>query len=280
MSSYNKAKYKDFLFAVLDKRYPFGKTLVQDAPVHPQSKQDCIDTFLGGQNGTAQQLLNRIGVFVHECGHFYDTMSAQKRFAIKPGLTFTCKAMGGADSKLAAYAGPTPHSFPRSLITTDKWSAKHPPCADFSQKGCDSYAKIYLDGDPNNGKFESGDQGFNLLFEEIVQYVNSLATGYAFADKYSAGSSHSDRDGILNFFWYLERYLHMARTKYPNVHKQLLADKCWREVILTVWGRGWLFLDATKGMATMGIQDKKLQGLVMDPELLGEIALVRKAHGC
>ena len=43
----------------------------------------------------------------------------------------------------------------------------------------DNYANVYLDGDPDDDEFDGGDQGFNSLLEETLQYVNSLATGYA-----------------------------------------------------------------------------------------------------
>jgi hypothetical protein len=55
---------------------------------------------------------------------------------------------------------------------------------------------------------------------------------------------------------------------------------CWREAILTVWGRAWLYLDATSGMPHLGIADDMLTTLVSDPDLLAEIQLLRDAEGC
>ncbi|MCO4761496.1 MAG: hypothetical protein KC502_08340 [Myxococcales bacterium] len=285
IAGYKQADHRQFVIDVLKARYPFGATLVQDAPNHPNTGEDCIKYFIkqfsSDPTVSAQAMLKSMGVWVHECGHFYDVSGfSGKKYAINGAITLNCKAMGGADSKLPMYAGPAPTSFPRSFLTKDKYVSKHPGCTYPKQPDCDGYLQTYLGGDPDNGKFESGDQGFNLLMEEAVQYVNSLATAYAFADLKSGGVSHTDRDGILNFLWYVERYLHLARTAHPEVHKAILADACWRELILTVWGRGWLYLEATKDKAGFGIQDKKLEGLVKDPVLLGEIELVRAAHGC
>ena len=72
----------------------------------------------------------------------------------------------------------------------------------------------------------------------------------------------------------------MARLEYPAAYKLLSEDACWREAILTVWGRAWLYLDWTEGISALGIQDNKLYGLVHDEELLGEIELLRALQGC
>jgi hypothetical protein len=110
--------------------------------------------------------------------------------------------------------------------------------------------------------------------------VNSLATAYAFADRRGGGSRQSDKDGILTFLWYIERYLRLARTEYPAAHAFILADACWRETILTIWGRAWLYLELTRDMPMLGIADDELFPLVEDPDLVMEIQAVREAHGC
>ena len=171
-------------------------------------------------------------------------------------------------------------TFARSLIKNDEYQTFHPACKSLQGKNCDAYAFIYLDGNPNDSKFEGGDQGFNALFEEVVQYVNSLIVGYAFADKKPAFGASSDRDGILTFLWYVERYLRMGRQDFPQAYKVLRDDKCWREAILTIWGRAWFYLEKTKNMKGLGINDKKLEGLVKNPELLNEIQLLRNKQGC
>ena len=159
----------------------------------------------------------------------------------------------------------------RSLIQLDAYAGL---------KTDDSYARIYLDGDPADAAFDSGDQGLDMLMEEAVQYVNSLATDYAFSDQARSGSQISARDGILTFLWYVERYLRMLRVDHPATYDVVMADPCWRELILSVWGRAWLYLDATEGITALGIDDAELEALVLDPDLLDEIDRVRQAEGC
>jgi hypothetical protein len=137
---------------------------------------------------------------------------------------------------------------------------------------------IRLDGDPTDSKFDSGDQGYDMLQEETLQYIHSLASGYTFNDFYTG--SASERDGILTFLWYTTRYLRMARIDYPQTYTLLSEDSCWRELILSAWGRAWLYLDVTDGLGQLGIDDNALEALVREPVLLEEIERLRALQGC
>ena len=72
----------------------------------------------------------------------------------------------------------------------------------------------------------------------------------------------------------------MARLEYPGAYTRLSGDACWREAILTLWGRAWLYLEATEGLNGLTINGPAIEALVMDAELLGEIERIREAHGC
>jgi len=122
-------------------------------------------------------------------------------------------------------------------------------------------------------------QGFNSVLEETLQYINSLGSDYAFQDQLNPLYSNSARDGILTFLWFVQRYLHLARTEYPSAYT-LLTNSCWRDAILKVWGRAWLYIDATDGIQQLGIDDDQLMEFVLDPVLLNEIQLLRNAAGC
>lgn len=273
VSGYTAANYKAFVGSVLDVRYPTGAFLVKNAPTSPN---DCLNLFIPAQvRGSASQVISRMSTAVHECGHIYDMSLASggnTTYQITPSLKFSCPG--------ASYAGSN-KTFARSRILGDEFQKLRPKCASQSSSGgCDGYAEVYLNGDPNNSTFESGDQGFNMVLEEAVQYVNSLASGYAFENQMQSGQQISERDGILTYLWYVERYLHMARITYPDQHQFLLNNACWRDAILTMWGRAWLYLNATKGHQALGIEDAAIEELVKDPVLLDEIERVRVASGC
>jgi hypothetical protein len=214
-------------------------------------------------------MLEAASTLVHECGHFFDIGESGRggqAYFLTSTTSHTC-----ANGSYAV----TPA---RSLITTDAYSPLRPPC-DGARAGCDFYADIYLDGDPTDRTFDSGDQGLDMLMEEAVQYVHSLAADMAFADRLR-GASVSARDGILTFLWYMERYLRYMRLETPRVYDDVLADACWRDLILDVWGQAMLFLEATASQRGLGIDDGELEDLVTDPDLLAEIQAVRDAAGC
>jgi hypothetical protein len=253
------------------RRYPIGKELVEGglSSSVAASQGNCIDRFLQDRS-SAGAVLRQASTVVHECGHFYDLGEAsgnEAAYVIRPDLTFTCKS-GDTTSR----GGKT---FARSLIRSDAHYPKRKACASGAAQGCDMYAQVYLDGSATDAKFDSGDQGYNSVLEEATQYVNSLATALAFQEQY-ASSRVTERDGILTFLWYIERYLAMARAEYPAAYDLISKDACWRQATLSVWDRGWFYLRATKGMTNLGIDDAEIESLVSDPDLVAEIDALRK----
>jgi hypothetical protein len=279
IAAYTKNDYLQFIYAVLAKRYPLGKVLIEGAIKN--ASQNCVDLFLPDAfRNSAGQVIGRLEVVVHECGHFYDMYPMKfgsTKYMIRQDLVLNCNGCGSTSKDTGSFQSNA--SFPRSEITKDSFAKKRPSCDQGKgSHGCDSYAKVYLNGSPTNGKFESGDQGFNLLMEEVVQYVNSLAVKRAFVDHVSFKTSA--RDGILTLLWYMQRYLHMARTQHPKVYAYITSQSCWRELILSVWGRAFRYLEATKNEFKLTIDGAKIEPLVLDPVLMNEIQLIRKAHGC
>jgi hypothetical protein len=269
---FSQAGANDFLLAALEKRYPIGKAIVEGglSSSLAASQGNCIDRFLRDKS-SAGAVLRQSSTIVHECGHFFDlggSSGSGSEFVLKPKeLTFTCKS-GDTTTR----GGKT---FARSLLKKDTHYAKRQACGGKVAQGCDFYADIYLDGSSSDPTFQSGDQGYNSVLEEATQYVNSLASALAFQEQY-AGTKVSERDGILTFLWYIERYLAMARTDYPAAYKLLSEDSCWRQATLSVWDRGWFYLKATDGLSNLGMDDAKLETLVTDKVLTSEIDALRK----
>jgi hypothetical protein len=270
--TFSSTKANEYLLGALEKRYPLGKAIVEGglASSISASQGSCVDRFLQDKS-SANAVLRQAATVVHECGHFYDlgeaTSARDAAYVLRPSeLTFTCKS-GDTTSR----GGKT---FARSLIKKDAYYSDRPACGGKSAQGCDFYADVYLDGNAADAKFDSGDQGFSFVLEEATQYVNSLATALAFEDQYT-GSKVSERDGILTFLWYIERYLAMARNDYPEAYKLLSEDPCWRQATLSVWDRGWFYLRASEGKANLGLDDSNLETLVTNGDLTSEIDALR-----
>jgi hypothetical protein len=261
-----------FVDAALMRRYPFGLEVVRGGRMNT-TFGDCSVQFAGNPT-SADVAYSRLPTIVHECGHLYDGVLSNppvNAYVIKTDFRIQC-SRGDATNR----GGDT---FARSRIRSDEFQSLRPPCSGTGGgQGCDAYANIYLDGNPDDGTFQGGDQGFNMLLEEAVQYVNSLVTAYAYADRMQG--STSARDGILTMLWYVERYLHLARTTYPTAYTRLSGDECWRTAILTMWGRAWLYLQLTRDDRRLGIDDAAIKALVADPALLDEIQRIRTAAGC
>lgn len=270
-AAYQPARVEDLVLGVLERRYAVGHFILTSVPT-----TRCIETYLVHGQETAPDVLRSLSVLVHECGHMLDRMRSQgsNAYVFTPQLTLSCPR-GDTTSR----GGRT---FARSRIRDDAFAASWPPCGEDGEDGCDMYADLYLDGDPDDDTHQSGDQGFNLLLEEQVQYVNSLATAYAFHGEVDRGSHASHRDGVLTMLWYVERYLHRARTLHPEAYQHLVhgEDGCWRRAILTAWGRSVLYLDATRKLPQLGLHHGRLLKLVRTPELLEEIERLRVAEGC
>ncbi len=266
--TYSSANAQTYVLSVLERRYPLGKAIVTGGLANT-SLGNCIDRVLRDRS-TGDAVIRQLSTIVHECGHFYDladrSASSSTYHVRPPELTFKC-SQGDAQGR----GGVT---FARSRITRDAHASRRPACGGQSRPGCDTYADVYLDGNPDDTTFQGGDQGFNSVLEEATQYVNSLATAYAFEDRYR-GTRVSERDGILTFQWYIERYLKLAKATYPQAYKLLTEDPCWRKATLTVWDRGDFYLEQTRAMQNLGIDDVAIKALVDTPELKAEIDALR-----
>jgi hypothetical protein len=271
--TYSPAQAQAYVLGALQLRYPLGKFIAEGGISSPLAAQqgNCVNRFLS-DTSTPENVLRGTGTVVHECGHLFD-LGARKgaagaSYVLRTDLRFDCS---GGDT--TARNGKT---FARSHLRSDSFYSKRQACAgNQASNGCDFYANTYLDGNPDDATFDSGDQGYDSVLEEATQYVNSLATALAFKDAF-AGTKSSDRDGILTFLWYVERYHLVARTTYPSAYALLSGDACWRQATLSVWDRAWFYLDATKGMDELGLDDAALETLVKDPTLTAEIDALRK----
>ena len=217
--------FHDVHRGVLNRRYPLGWYIIDRGLREGAAIGHCIDFFMRDRS-SAERVNSQLSTAVHECGHFLDMSLNGDAFVIRRDLSITCEEGDSTDR-----FGQT---FARSRINDDDYSRLRPPCQGNRSPDCDSYADIYLDGDPDNESFEGGDQGFNMLAEEAVQYINSLATSYAVYDQ--SRYSTSARDGILTHLWWIQRYLAYARDRYPAAHQFLLGNECYRRLILTIWG--------------------------------------------
>ncbi|MCK2244772.1 MULTISPECIES: hypothetical protein [unclassified Crossiella] len=282
INSYQSASYLSFIDGVLARRYPTGKRIIDIAGGKP-----AVDRWLWSKN-TASQVLGQLSTVVHEVGHGIDKSVPENRYFVarsKSGadVVFTAPGMHGKGTT----SNSPKYSMARSLLLADLDNRKRPPAQrgtittskEFGSgsHGSDrDYAETYLNGDPANTKFESGDQGFNMLVEEWTQYINSMAVTYYLS---SGGTTRtSDRHALLTHLWWIERYLAKIRVEQPDQYSYLIASAPWRQTVLSLWGRSWRYLTST--LPGMEPDSGQVTELARQPHLLDEIQRLRAGHGC
>lgn len=271
LATFDEADPETLMGQLLERRYPFGAWALANAP--SLGGDTCAGAFLSVMDpiftATPQYLSLAATVLVHECGHLVDT-SLEADDGRWVQLTL--------DLGLAAAGAGAPPSPARSRILGDAYAALRPPCTDDAADdgACDAYADTYLTGDPDDDVFDSGDQGLDLVIEELAQYNHSLATALALQD---LAPPSSYRDGVLTFLWYTERLLALWRAEDPEGWRLAMDEGGNAALILNLWGQAWLYLDATADLP-LGVNDDAIEPLVRDPALLAEIHALREVVGC
>lgn len=285
ISSYTEENYMDFITGVLERRYPTGNAIIEKG-----GGASAVDSWLFWKS-SASQVLQSLGTVIHEIGHGIDESNSMNVYYIAKTddgnlFDFTVPGMHGKGT----VSNSPMFSMARSMLLADDQNYKRPPAQSDKIKtsiefgegdfGCDkSYAETYLNGHPDDNEFQGGDQGFNMLIEEFTQYVNSMAFAYYFQDQqvvYDRASSH--RHAMLTYQWWLERYLRKIRLEHEEQYEYLTENEKWREFILTIWGRSWLYLNNT--VAGMQPDTDYLMQLIQQEEVLAEIQNIRNMCGC
>ena len=294
-----------FCHDVFETLYPTGKAIINEDNGVAGLKKWMVDPT------SAESILSGLALAIHEVGHGLD--GELKRTEGRENYYLVAATPSGSLIEFDPPGLTTPNSsdyfqgISRSAILLDTQNHKRPP------DGCDgcilsphngdgewgsdgTYSDLYLNGAPeegvithwkesfsaydpgftvsSNSSFDSGDQGYGMLFEETVQYAHSLAWLYLTHDP-DAGGSSSGKDAMLLYLWWNQRYLKLIREEYPNEHAFFV--KHWAEAFLTVWGQAWRYLDTP----TLNYNEDKyddLLELVTDDLMLGEVQYVRELY--
>jgi hypothetical protein len=119
------------------------------------------------------------------------------------------------------------------------------------------------------------------VFSEFEQYINTIATSFAFYDY--APDDIIAGDATRDFAWFVERYLRIVRTKYATEYDHIANDTCWRQALLSQWGRVVRYWDETNKANVNKLWDEeaaKVDVLLKNPVLLAEIENLRVIDGC
>ena len=293
-----------FLHDVFDERYPTAKAVLNKDRGAAALKKYNVDVTSG------ESVLSDVTLTLHEDGHALD--GALKREGGRENYFLVAQLMDGTILDFAPPGLTYPNSsdyfegISRSAILLDSQNHKRPPAdcpncilnphQEEGEWGSDgSYSSLYLTDapeagvithykegfpgfDPNftvatNDNFDSGDQGYGMLFEETLQYSRSLSWKYNVDD--IEKTRGSGKDSMLLWLWWNERYLKLVREEYPAEHEFFMEH--WAEAFLTVWGQAWRHLDTPSMLYNPDKYDDLLE-LVTDDLMLGEVQYVRELY--
>jgi len=244
--SYDPRDPRPTLLEIAKRRYPPALPLIEAAP------DDRLRYWLRPLPGRKNDLKSVLQLFanvVHEEGHALDWPGAN------PPSVFAYRIVDDSSVVLV----PGVEAYPRSQILR-----RHPSPA------TDPYVKAYLEG-------PLGGQDIEMLTEEFVQYVHSLASGFCAYDV-PANTRVSYRDGVLTHMWWMQMYLAVGRKHHPRDYRAILANEALVTVILDTWRRAEHWLAKTRG-TNYGIDDAALLARVARPANMAEIDRLRRALG-
>ena len=139
----------------------------------------------------------------------------------------------------------------------------------------DLYDGTYLTG-------TQGTYGFVELLDEWNCYINGMAAIGVVGDHVPAFGI-SGTDGAVAFAYYVELYLKVARTTYPNTYSAIKNDPSFTDLLRLQWNRLHFFLAIADKHPKLSIEADAIKDLLYAPENLGELEMVLgplKADAC
>lgn len=127
----------------------------------------------------------------------------------------------------------------------------------------DGYVDVYLSG-------PSGDQGLELLLDELNAYVYGLSVRTSLAEAGRLGNRRvTGRDGVAHFQLYLGLYLKHLRVTEPERHAAL--GKTHGDAVSRIWKLAERELKRSEAYPGLGIDDRWYLARAWDEALLEEL---------
>jgi hypothetical protein len=117
----------------------------------------------------------------------------------------------------------------------------------------------------------NGQGGMVTLAQDLNSHTNGLACITAVGDHVKTATP--SRDGLAAQAYYLELYLHQARTAHASVYATLQASANWQKLVRYEWARANFWYDAALMFPSVGVNDAKIWAHVHEPNNLAEIAM-------
>ncbi|MEM6991903.1 MAG: hypothetical protein AAF721_15450 [Myxococcota bacterium] len=236
VAAYSAANWEQTVFDFLDRRWPAGSQLLQD-----QQNDSYFGSF-SNKSDFGMAFGDGLPTEAHEMTHGWDFGHAtvsEFAYFVRGDLQFMVDKQEG---------------FPRSQIY-----------GLVSGNSTAQYADLYLTG-------TQGTYGFNDILDEGNCYIHDMAT-YGVTPEFMPWAGISGRDGAVAFMYFLELYLGVARTQYPQFYAEIKADPEYVELVQTQWLRMHFFLPFLDEHPELGINDAAIRDLMYQADNQGEIEM-------
>jgi hypothetical protein len=237
VASYGGANWKDELIEALTRRHPATGYLLDR-----QRNDSYFNQFSDSSSWTG--MVGWLDTLSHEETHLFNAYHAQD---VGQAAAIYMR------EDLILYM-PSDQSFGRGEIYDD--------IAQSARDGI--YAPTYLTG-------SQGQRGFNALLDELSCYLNEVAAVGLVGEYFQGGVSL--RDGSVAFLYFMQVYLRVARTEFPQIYSQLQANPVYPELVETLWLRAHFFLEFADEFPGLGISDDMYRALMYEPANLAEIEM-------
>lgn len=237
VASYGGANWKDELIEAVTRRHPATGYLLDE-----QRDDSYFGQFSDSSSWSA--MVGWLDTLSHEETHLFNAYHAQDvgqnaAIYLREDLIFYL---------------PSDASFGRGEIYDD--------IAQSARDGI--YAPTYLTG-------SQGQRGFNALLDELSAYLNEVGAVGLLGEYFDGGVSL--RDGSVAFLYFMQVYLRVARTEYPQIYSALQANGVYPELVETLWLRTHFLLDYADEFPNLGIHDDMYRALMYEPANLAEIEM-------
>lgn len=236
VAAYSAASWESTVFEFLDRRWPAGSQLLQD-----QSSDPYFGNF-SDKSSFGMAFGDGLPTEAHEMTHGWDFGHAtisEFAYFVRDDLQ---------------YFPPKNDGFARSAIY-----------GLVEGSSTSQYADLYLTG-------TQGTYGWNDILDEGNCYIHDMAT-YAVTAEFMPWAGISGRDGAVAFMYFLELYLGVARTQYPQLYAELQADPDYVELVQTQWLRMHFFLQFADEHPELGINDAAIRELMYRADNQAEIEM-------
>lgn len=191
-------------------------------------------------------------------------------------------AFASVMASIEGMCGSESHAFDWAHATNDRFGYWMPPSLTITPARIATFPRneivpLLVDGSTASFDGEylndptAGQAGLVTLAQDLNSHTNGLACIAAVGDQVTTATP--SRDGLAAQLYYLELYLHQARTAHASIYATLQASADWQKLVRYEWARAHFWYGIGLMFPSVGVSDARIWSHVHEPNNLAEIAM-------